>query len=135
VGLVATLVDAFLLFLLVEALHMAPRVAVYPALIFGCILQFLGSKHVSFAKHSKGSKNLRTRALELRAQVFWFALVEVLSLAANAALFSLLVFCHIPYLLCRIAGGAIVYFGVSLPLWRRIFAQPKSRTDRGRGGL
>jgi putative flippase GtrA len=115
VGAVATVADAAALALLTENRVLAPQFAVLPAMGLGVAIQFLGSKYVTFAERS---------SQRMAAQSLQFTIVEALSLALGMLLYNLCLQLGAHYLLARILVGAIIYFGVSLPLWARIFQKP-----------
>lgn len=118
VGAVATVADLAALALLVHVLHVSPRVASVPALALGLATQFAGNKLLAF-------RDRRPRWLQQGAQFFG---VELLALAANLALFDLLVArVAVPYLVARVVATAAVYVGISLPLWTRIFRADAAR--------
>lgn len=115
VGLLATAVDLALLGVLVEVLHRTPAAANLPALLAGALVQFLGTKFFAFED--------RTPALLRQGTLF--GVVELGALALNAAGFYLATRAEwLPYGAARVLVQAVVYFGFSLPLWRRIFARP-----------
>ena len=111
-GGLATLLDLFALFVLVRLVGLPAAVANVPALLLGVGAQFVGNKYFAFQDPSRA-------ILKQGAQ---FALVEAGALFLNAALFHVLVsFTPVPYLAARLVASAVVYFGFSYPLWRRIF--------------
>ena len=114
VGLVATIVDLLSPHILVSTFHVSPEHANVPSLSLGLALQFLGNKYYAFDD----------RSAQLVRQGGLFLVVEVGALALNALVFHLLVTstgAH--YLVTRVLGSAVVYFGFSYPLWTRIFQQ------------
>ncbi len=112
VGGLATLVDLVALFALVSFLGIAPVWANVPALTLGLAVQFFGNKYFAFGDTSR----------DFVRQGAWFAAIEVGAFALNAAAFHVLVvLLGVPYLLGRIIGSALVYFGFSYPLWGRVF--------------
>jgi putative flippase GtrA len=112
VGMVATLTDLVTLTLLVEVARLPARAASLPALILGVAIQFVGNKLFAF----------RDRSPAWLEQAVAFALVECLGVAANFLLFDLVMALgRLPYLPVRLATTSVVYFGVCLPLWNRIF--------------
>lgn len=123
VGSLATVVDLALLALLVSGLNVPPRVASPPALAVGITAQFFGNKLFAFQDHSRAW--LRQGAL--------FMAVEALGFGVNLALYDLLI-AHttLPYLPVRMATTSLVYFGLCLPLWSRIFQQ-RRRAAAGNG--
>lgn len=127
VGAVATAVDLALMALLVSAMGLPARVASAPALTLGIAAQFVGNKLFAFEDRSRAW---------LR-QGGQFLAVELLGFAANLLLYDL-VMAHfeLPYLLVRLATTSLVYFGICLPLWSRIFRAgqdepPDSATSEG----
>jgi len=113
VGVVATVIDLALLFVLVDLVGLAPAVANVPSLAGGLIVQFVGNKYFAFGDRSK-------RLLKQGGQ---FALVEAGAIALNAVGFHLLVtLTVIPYVAVRLGCSAAVYFGFSYPLWHFIFS-------------
>ena len=117
VGLVATGLDFLALILLVSGLGLAPRIASLPALCLGIIAQFVGNKWLAFRDPSR----------DWLRQAACFLAVEVLGFVCNAVCFDrLLVFTHLPYVVCRVLSTSIVYFGVCLPLWSRVFSSASS---------
>lgn len=112
VGLVATLVDLALLALLFDVARLPLRVASPVALLAGVACQFVGSRAVTF------------RAADARwlPQALGFAAVELVSFALNVALTELAARAlHLPPTVVRVPVTSLVYFGVSLPLWSRVF--------------
>jgi putative flippase GtrA len=113
VGTVATLTDLVTLTLLVEVMRVPARTASLPALLLGVAIQFVGNKVFAF----------RDRSPAWLEQAAAFALVECLGVAANFLLFDLaMALGRLPYLPVRMATTSIVYFGLCLPLWSRIFS-------------
>jgi putative flippase GtrA len=113
VGMVATLTDLVALTILVEVARLPARMASLPALILGVAIQFVGNKLFAF----------RDRSPAWLEQAAAFALVESLGVAANFLLFDLaMALGTLPYLPVRMVTTFVVYFGVCLPLWGRIFA-------------
>lgn len=118
VGLVATALDFVVLSLLVTGLAVPARLASLPALALGVGVQFLGNKWLAF----------RDPSPEWLRQGVLFLAVEALGLLCNLALFDrLIAWTPLPYLLCRVLSTSLVYFGVCLPLWARIFAGGEGR--------
>lgn len=112
VGLAATLVDLALLALLYDALRLPLRVASPAALLAGVAVQFVGSRAVTF----------RARGPRWLPQALGFAAVELLSFALNVALTELAARAlQLPPTVVRVPVTSLVYFGVSLPLWSRVF--------------
>ncbi len=118
VGTLATVADLGSLTLLVEFARLPPRVASLPALLAGVAIQFVGNKWFAF----------RDRSSAWLGQAVAFGSVELLGLSANYALFDLVI-AHtaLPYLPVRMAVTSLVYFGLCLPLWRRIFTPTDER--------
>ena len=116
VGALATLVDLATLTALVSGLHFSPRVASLPALTLGIAIQFLGNKLFAFGDRSKAWGR----------QVAQFLVVEAVGFFANLVLFDLAV-ARLPlhFVLVRLLTTNVVYFGLCLPLWSRIFRAPK----------
>jgi putative flippase GtrA len=112
VGIAATLTDLTTLAVLVQTVHLSPRVASLPALTLGIAVQFVGNKLFAF--------NDRSRAwMRQGAQ---FLGVEALGFIANLALFDFAVtHTSVPYLPLRLLTTNLVYFVICLPLWSRIF--------------
>lgn len=120
VGVAATAVDLSILAVMVELLHQTPAAANLPALLGGALVQFLGTKY--FAFEDRSSALLRQGTL--------FSFVELAALGLNALLFVLATrIPWIPYPVARVVVQALVYFGFSLPLWRRIFTTPITSTE------
>lgn len=116
VGLVATGLDFLVLITLVSGFGVPPRSASLPALSLGIAAQFIGNKWLAF----------RDPARAWLRQAACFLGIEALGLACNALCFDrLLVVSHLPYVVCRVLSTSIVYFGVCLPLWSRLFSSAK----------
>jgi putative flippase GtrA len=116
VGVLATALDFGVLAMLVSGLGVPARLASVPALLIGIAAQFLGNKLIAFRDPS---------AAWLR-QASLFLGVELLGLLSNLALFDRLVaWTPWPYLVCRALSTSLVYFGLCLPLWARIFASDR----------
>ncbi|HMR08838.1 MAG TPA: GtrA family protein [Polyangiaceae bacterium] len=115
VGLLATATDLVVLALLVSGVGMDPRVASLPALCLGIGIQFVGNKWFAFENRERAWAR----------QGAQFLAVETLGFGANLVLFDL-VMAHssLPYLPVRLVTTSLVYFGICLPLWSRIF-KPK----------
>ncbi len=112
VGLAATLVDLSLLALLFDVARLPLRVASPLALLAGVAVQFVGSRAVTF-------RASRARWLP---QALGFVAVEALSFAANVALTEVASRAlHLPPTVVRVPVTSLVYFGVSLPLWSKVF--------------
>lgn len=115
VGSLATAVDLALLGVLVEVFQLTSAAANLPALLAGALVQFLGTKFFAFEDRSPA----------LLRQGTLFGVVEVAALALNALGFYVATRADwLPYGVARVMVQAVVYFGFSLPLWRRIFAAP-----------
>lgn len=113
VGLVATGLDFLTLVILVSGLGLAPRIASLPALCLGIAAQFVGNKWLAFRDPSR----------EWLRQAACFLGIELLGFVCNAVCFDrLLVVTHLPYVVCRVLSTSLVYFGVCLPLWSRLFS-------------
>jgi putative flippase GtrA len=115
VGTVVTVVDLALLTALVSAFDVPTRIASPLVLAVGVAIQFLGNKLLAF----------RDTSPRWARQASAFLLVEGLGFVANVVAFDIAVH-HVPlpYLVLRIATTSLVYFGICLPLWTRIFAAP-----------
>lgn len=112
VGLVATGLDFFVLIALVSGFNVAPRLASIPALTLGIAAQFVGNKWLAFRDPSR----------DWLRQAGCFLAIEAFGFACNALCFDrLLLLTHLPYVVCRVLSTSIVYFGVCLPLWSRLF--------------
>ena len=116
VGAIATVADLTTLAVLVHSFGVTARAASAPALVLGVVIQFVGSKLVTFRNRDRawGSQALR------------FAAVEAVGFAANLALFDLAVrHVAVAPVALRLVTTNLVYFGVCLPLWSRIFHTPR----------
>lgn len=112
VGAVATLTDLLVLTVLASGFHLGPRASSFPALAAGIAVQFVGNKFFAFEDRSK----------RWGQQAALFLAVEALGFGANLALFDVGVrFLPLPYLAIRLVTTNLVYFGICLPLWSRIF--------------
>ena len=124
VGLLATATDLIALAVLVDGVGLSPRLANLPALAIGIGVLFAGNKWFAFADRSP----------DWAREGAQFLAVEALGITANLVLFDLAVTrTPLPYLAARIATTSIVYFGICLPLWSRIFraaAAPPKATER-----
>jgi putative flippase GtrA len=119
VGAVATLTDLAVLTLLASGFGLGPRVSSFPALAAGICVQFFGNKIFAFEDRSK----------RWGEQAALFLAVEALGFVANLGLFDLgLRFLPLPYLLTRLVTTNLVYFGICLPLWSRIFKPSAARS-------
>ena len=122
VGSVATIGDLALLAMLVTGLGMHARVASAPALALGIVAQFVGNKLFAFQDHSRAW--VRQGAL--------FLAVEALGFGANLALYDfIMAHSSLPYLPVRLATTSLVYFGICLPLWSRIFETHRQAHEPG----
>lgn len=119
VGLAATLVDLCLLALLFDLAGLPLRVASPLALLAGVLVQFVGSRAFTF----------RARSQPIASQALGFTAVELLSFAANLALTELAATAlHLSPTVVRVPVTSLVYFGVSLPLWSRVFRAQENVT-------
>ncbi len=125
VGLLATGTDLVALAVLVDGFGLSPRDASLPALALGIGVQFVGNKCFAFGDRSP----------RWAEQGLLFLGVEALGMTANLLLFDLAVtHTPLPYLALRLATTSIVYFGICLPLWSRIFrAGDQSPPTEGEG--
>jgi putative flippase GtrA len=119
-GIVATAVDLGVLAILVTGFDVNPRVASIPALLAGGLANFIGNRHFAF-RAQKGS---------LVRQAVSYTAVEALGLAYAGVLYdtALRVFplmTHF-YWAVRLVTSHLVFLTWSYPLWRRVFATPKS---------
>lgn len=112
VGAISTLVDFAALATLVSGLGLSARLASPLALALGLACQFVGNKLFAFGdKRPTWAK-----------QAALFLGIEAFAFAANLLLFDIAVRkLALPYLVLRGACQAIVYFGISLPLWTKLF--------------
>ena len=112
VGSIATVIDLGTLALLVSGFGVNARIASAPALALGIVAQFLGNKLFAFGDRSRAWVR----------QGLQFLTVEALGFVANLVLFDL-VMAHTrwPYLPVRLCTTNVVYCGICLPLWSRIF--------------
>lgn len=132
VGALATGIDFVALTALASLAGLGPRLASPFALVLGMSVQFVGNKLLAFED--------RRRAW--LAQATLFLAVEVASFAANLLLFELAMrgiaalrgdsALSAPgvFLGVRALTQATVYFGLSFPLWARIFAAPSERAPQ-----
>jgi putative flippase GtrA len=112
VGVLATGLDLVVLALLVAGSGVTPRAASVPALACGVAAQFFGNKLLAFDDRSAAW--VRQGAL--------FLSVEAIGLVANAILYDVAVgTLQLPWLPARLLTTTLVYFGICLPLWSRIF--------------
>ncbi len=126
-GALATLVDLGMVALLVGVLRQKPEVASVPALLAGALVQFLGGRHFAF----------RAREGSLARQAMLFTLVEIGTLALNAALYHV-VAVNVPLgvtgaLIARLVTTNLVFVGFSYPLWKWAFAVPRPTGRRAPG--
>ena len=128
-GIAATGTNLALLAILVEVVHLTPRLANVPSLLAGAIVNFIGNRKYAFHAETGNVHN----------QLRKFMIVEVGSFGLNTYLFdAALVFFPATatwYIPLRIVVSGAVYLGWSYPLWHRVFrapgAQPAaSSTDR-----
>ena len=113
VGLVATALDFLALVALVSGVGLPPRVASLPALSLGIVVQFVGNKWLAFRDPSR----------DWLRQASTFLGIEALGFVCNAVCFDRLVaLTPLPFVVCRVLSTSIVYFGVCLPLWSRLFS-------------
>jgi putative flippase GtrA len=119
VGFVATGFDFIVLIALVSGLGLPPRIASLPALSLGIVMQFVGNKWIAFRDPSR----------DWLRQAACFLAIELLGFVCNAVCFDrLLVLTPLPYVVCRALSTSVVYFGVCLPLWSRLFASASGDT-------
>ena len=122
-GGAATLADLLVLFLGVSVFHLSPRVASFPALLAGGVVNFYGNRHFAF-RGSGGS---------LRRQATLYAITEAIALAMNGVLYDLAVrFAHpttTGALLLRLLTTNAVFLFFSYPIWRRVFAPARARVS------
>ncbi len=112
VGAVGTVADLAALTLIATGLSFGPRLASPIALAIGLSVQFFGQKLFAFQD--------KRRAWGSQAALF--LAVEGVAFLLNLALFDVAVrFLPVPYLLVRVAVQFVIYAGVCLPLWSRIF--------------
>jgi putative flippase GtrA len=112
VGALATLIDLATLTALVSGLHLSPRVASLPGLTLGIAVQFFGNKLFAFGDRSE----------KWGRQLAQFLAVEALGFVANLALYDFAVSRFaLHYIVLRLITTNVVYFGLCLPLWSRIF--------------
>ena len=117
VGIAATAVDLGLLAVGVEGFGIRPGFVGPFALAAGVAVQLVGTKAYAFRDRSRAW---------LRQSVLFLG-VELLAYLANTLAFTVLTATtHAPYPVVRVGVGAAVYFGVSLPLWSRIFGRTEA---------
>jgi putative flippase GtrA len=121
VGVVATVVDLLMLWLLIGGAHVSPALANVPALSLGLLIQFIGNKYWAFRDHSD----------RIGRQGAAFLLVEIVAFALNAGFFHILaVGLAVTPLLARVIASAVVYFGFSYRFWGQIFHPTAPPTAR-----
>jgi putative flippase GtrA len=114
VGGVGTAVDLLILVGLASGVGLGARVASPIALVAGLLVQFVGQKLFAF----------RDQRPQWGKQAVLFGLVEGVALVLNLWLFDLAVrLVPAPYPLLRVAVQFVVYVGLCLPLWSRIFSE------------
>lgn len=114
-GGAATIVDLGTLFLLVDVLGIAPRVASVPALLLAGSVMFFGNRRFAF----------RATSSDPVRQLVRFAGVQAVTLALNAVLFDLAmsaVGARAPYWAVRLLVSNAVFLTWSFPMFRRVFA-------------
>jgi putative flippase GtrA len=114
-GLMATLSDLAVLTLLVSVVGLDPKIASFPALLVGGLVNFFANRHFAF-KAANG---------HVGKQALGYTVVEIVALALNAALYDFVlrtmpVTAH-AYWLVRLATSHLVFLLWSYPLWRRVF--------------
>jgi putative flippase GtrA len=120
VGAISTLVDFAALATLVSGLGLSARLASPLALGLGLACQFVGNKLFAFGD----------RRPAWAKQVALFLGIEAFAFGANLFLFDVAVRkLALPYLVVRGACQAVVYFGISLPLWTRLFEPGVERVE------
>lgn len=121
-GGAATLADIAVLALLVNVLGASPRLANFPALVAGGVVNFLGNRHFAF-RATEGS---------LARQATLYTLVEIVALVLNGVLFDVVV--RLPPIAphaaawvvpVRLATSNLVFLAWSYPLWRLVFRVPQ----------
>ena len=119
-GGAATLADLLVLFLGVTVFGLSTRMASFPALLAGGVVNFYGNRHFAF-KASSGS---------LRRQATLYAITEAIALALNALLYDVSVRALHPgaggALAIRLVTTHVVFIAWSYPVWRRVFGAPKA---------
>lgn len=124
IGIVATLVDLLVLFVMIQLWGLPPDWANIPSLLAGSFVQFLGNRYVSF-RHAKHGDWI--------VQMFRFAMAEAASLILNAVIFQVLItYTSWNYLIVRLIGTTAVFLGLSYPLWRMIFRVKHPPVDKGK---
>ncbi len=117
-GAVASMVDLAVLTLLASGVGLGPRVASVPAFVAGSVTMFFGQKYFAF----------RERNGVRGQQALLFAVVQLVGLAINAALYDLAmrVVPNMPvfYLAARMVTTNIVWLVYSFPLWHLVFRSP-----------
>jgi putative flippase GtrA len=116
-GGVATLVDLASLTTMVSLLGLDPRVASVPALTLGSVAMFFGQKHFVFRSRARGAHVAREMVL--------FALVQIVGLLLNAALYDRLLlaspFATHWYVAARLLTTNVVWLAFSFPAWHYVF--------------
>lgn len=111
-GAISTLVDFAALATLVSGLGLSARLASPIALGLGLALQFVGNKLFAFGD----------RRPAWAKQAALFLGIEAFAFGANLLSFDIAVRTFAaPYLVLRAVCQAVVYFGISLPLWSKLF--------------
>ncbi|WP_394840121.1 GtrA family protein [Pendulispora rubella] len=116
-GAFATLADLGVLALLTSGVGLGPRAASIPAFTVGAIVMYFGQKYFAFGERGKVR----------RAQAMLFAVVQLVGLALNAALFEG-VMRFIPgtrpfYLPVRLVTTNLVWLAYSFPVWHLVFRE------------
>jgi putative flippase GtrA len=119
-GLLATVADLGTLTVLVSVLGVSPRIANVPALVVGSVVMFFGQKYFAF----------QARGGRVDREVGTFALVQVVGLVLNAALFDVAM--RIPgasnlYVVVRLVTNNLVWLFYSFPLWHFVFKNSRDR--------
>lgn len=108
-----------MLFVLVAAFRVDPRLASAPALVAGGVANFFLNRHFAF----------RARRGHLGKQAVGYTVVEIAALVLNGVLYDL-VLRLVPhaaawYWALRLVTTNVVFLGFSYPLWRRVFSVPR----------
>ncbi len=112
VGIVATAIDFLVLEIVMRGLGTTATVAKIFSLAAGTATQFIGSRYYAF----------RSRDGLLARQLRWFLFVEFCAYWVTVFVFHGIVrWLHVPAEIANLASGSIVYFGLSYPLWHRVF--------------
>lgn len=126
VGAAATIADTLVLETLTRAFGVNATVAKAFALVTGVLVQFLGSRYFAF----KATHGMLGRQLKL------FVLCEVVTVTLSLGVFHGLHWLatrYMPFLSLEAAqflSGAVVYFGFSYPMWKRVFALTPEEQER-----